>query len=80
MDPNVIMAGVAAIILFGLAGIVGWADQRRQRRIDRLNAAIIAGKSKVECVPSTAAPKGVLARLRRVGIGVVTRPAQGRWS
>jgi hypothetical protein len=80
MDPNVVMGGVAAIVLFGLAGIVGWADHRHQRRVDRLNAAIIAGKRKVESVPSTAAPAGVLAGLRRVGIAVATRPVRGRWS
>jgi hypothetical protein len=80
MDPNVLIAGIAAAVLFVIAGIVGWADFCHQRRVAKLNAAIVANANTAEKVPINAAPGGILAGLRRVGIEHMTRPVRGRWS
>jgi hypothetical protein len=80
MDPNIVIAGIAAAVLFAIAGIVGWADLCHQRRVAKLNAAIVRNANTAETVPINAAPGWILAGLRRVGSGRMTRPVRGRWS
>jgi Flp pilus assembly protein CpaB len=64
MDPNVIIAAIAALVLLGIAGIVGMADLRHQRRVARINAAIVRNSETITTPPIIAGP----------------RPVRGRWS